>query len=101
MEPMIRRSLMTKLILPAVLLLALAPAEAQEPPPEPAASAVEELSQLLLQQKEIIEAQAQELEELRQRLSEVEALALSSHNRLAGPQHRPPEDTGAGGGGQK
>jgi len=82
---------MTKLMLLAILLFAVAPAEAQEPPPEPAAPPVEELSQLLLQQKEIIEAQAQELEELRQRLSEVEALALSSHNRLQELEQRPEE----------
>ena len=79
---------MTKLLLPAILLLALAPAEAQEPPPEPS---VEELSQLLLQQKQIIETQMQELEGLRKRLSEVEALALSSHNRLQELEQRPEE----------
>ncbi|HLE68036.1 MAG TPA: hypothetical protein VJH87_00015 [Vicinamibacteria bacterium] len=80
---------MTKLMLPAVLFLALAPARAQEPESGPAEPAVEELSRLLLQQKEIIEAQAEELEALRQRLFEVEALALLSHNRLAELEQRP------------
>jgi len=87
---------MTKLMLPAVLFLALAPARAQEPESGPAEPAVEELSRLLLQQKEIIEAQAEELEALRQRLFEVEALALLSHNRLAELEQRPLEDTVAG-----
>jgi uncharacterized coiled-coil protein SlyX len=73
---------MMKLMLPAVLFIGLASAGAQEPPSEPSEPAVEDLSQLLLQQKEIIEGQAKELEELRKRLSEVEALALSNHNQL-------------------
>jgi len=84
---------MTKLMMPAVLLFAFAAAGAQEPPAEPSESAVEELSQLLLQQKEIIEEQARELEELKKRLSDVEALALSSHNRLAEIEQQPKEAT--------
>jgi hypothetical protein len=54
---------------------------------------VEELSQLLLQQKELIEAQAKELEELEKRLTEVEALALTSHNRLQELGQKPVEQT--------
>src|SRR3972149_9200633 len=90
----IRRRLMMKFMLPAVLSFALASAGAQEPTPEPSEPAFEELSQILLQQKEIIEAQAKELEELRKRLSEVEALALSSHNRLQELEQKPAETRG-------
>ncbi|MGH9460444.1 MAG: DcaP family trimeric outer membrane transporter [Vicinamibacteria bacterium] len=79
---------MIKLIVPAVFFFALASARAQEPPLGPT---VEELSQLLLQQKEIIDAQIQELEALRKRLSDIEALALSSHNRLQELEQRPAE----------
>ncbi len=89
----LEKSQMTKLMMPAVLFFALATAGAQEPPSEPP---VEELSQLLLQQKEIIEAQAKELEGLQKRLSEVEALALSSHNRLEEIEQRPEEATVTG-----
>jgi hypothetical protein len=81
---------MTKLTMPMVLFLIVAPGAAQEPPSEPAN---QELSELLLQQKEIIEAQAKELEELKKRLSEVEALALASHNRLAELEQKPKEAT--------
>jgi len=87
---------MMKFMLPAVLSFALASAGAQEPTPEPSEPAFEELSQILLQQKEIIEAQAKELEELGKRLSEVEALALSSHNRLEEIAQQPEEATVAG-----
>jgi hypothetical protein len=82
---------MTKLTMPGVLFFALASAGAQEPPAEQPALEVEELSRLLLQQKETIEAQAKELEALRKRLSEVETLALSSHNRLQELEQKPSE----------
>ncbi len=81
---------MTKLMLPAVLLFSFAAASAQEPPSQPA---IEELSQLLLQQKELIAAQAKELEELKKRLTDVEALALTSHNRLQELEQKPEEPT--------
>jgi hypothetical protein len=81
---------MTKLTMPTVLFLIVAPGAAQEPPSE---AANQELSALLLQQKEIIEAQAKELEELKKRLTEVEALALASHNRLAELDQKPKEAT--------
>ena len=84
---------MTKLMLPAVVFCGLASAGAQEPTSEPSEPAVEELSKLLLQQKELIRAQARELEELRRRLSDVEALALSSHNRLEEIAQQPKEAT--------
>jgi uncharacterized coiled-coil protein SlyX len=82
---------MTKLMLPAVLSFALTAAAAQDPASKPSEPAVEELGQILLQQKEIIEAQAKEPEALRERLSEVEALALSSHNRLQELEEKPEE----------
>ena len=50
---------MKNLMMLALSFFGLTAAEAQEPPSEPA---VEELSRLLLQQKEIIDAQAKELE---------------------------------------
>ena len=84
---------MTKLMLLDVLFLGLASAGAQEPARKPPEPAVEELSQLLIQQKAIIEAQAKELEELRKRLEGVEALALSSHNRLQELAQKPEEPT--------
>jgi hypothetical protein len=81
---------MTKLMMAAVLSFTLTAAAAQEPPPE---TSVEELSQLVLQQKELIEAQEKELEELRKRLSDVEALALTSHNRLEELAQQPAQPT--------
>ena len=82
---------MKKLIMLALIFTTLATAGAQESPSERPQQAVEELSELLLQQKEIIEAQAKELEALRERLSEVEALALTSHNRLQELEQKPEE----------
>jgi uncharacterized coiled-coil protein SlyX len=81
---------MRKLILPAILSFALT-AGATQDPATPSDASADELSQLLLQQKEIIDAQAKELETLRERLSEVEALALSSHNRLEELSQQPAE----------
>ncbi len=79
---------MTNLMMPAVLLFAIASAGAQEPASEPA---VEELSELLIEQKKLLEAQAKELEELKKRLADVEALALTSHNRLQELEQKPEE----------
>jgi hypothetical protein len=82
---------MAKTALPAVLLFALASAEAQEP--GPAVLTEEERGQLLLKQNELIEEQAKTIAELEKRLAEVEALALSSHNRLQELEQQPREAT--------
>ena len=79
---------MTKVVMPLVLSFAFTAAASQDPQAEPS---LEDLSRLLLQQKEIIETQTKELEAVRQKLSEVEALALSSHNRLQEIEQKPAE----------
>jgi hypothetical protein len=86
---------MTKLTPALLLVLFAAASAAQEPPPKPSGPhvEVEELSRLLVQQKELLEAQARELESLKKRLSEVEALALSSHNRFQELEEQPEQET--------